>query len=304
MAEPPFPPEIEREIFETTALKYPNFAPTMLRVAWHVHAWIEPLLYRVLVIDSEPIALALISAMSRKSPEFFHNAVHHIAVPLDSSTGVPNRLFSPLEQVISLCTGVRSFGCMDAFLNPRFIPIFTGMHDLRRLSCCLEVLFDTLIDKENSIDLTLPFFNTLTHLECFDFRPNSCVFIQKLLRLPKLTHLGIPEEYLRTAEQDGLFATLAECPRIRILLFQYDGSPRAYEAMKQPHIYDPRVVLVVSCGWDDWKAEARGALRYWAEADDFVARKRSGEGDIETTRFWIHEDAAGSTPKHVNVFTL
>ncbi|KAK7060042.1 tyrosinase central domain-containing protein [Favolaschia claudopus] len=285
MAEPPFPPEIEREIFETTALKYPTFAPTMLRVAQHVHAWIEPLLYRVLVIDSEPIALALLSAMSRKSPEFFHNAVHHIAVPLDTSTGVPNRLFSPLEQVISLCTGVRSFGCMNAFLNPRFIPIFTGMHDLQRLSCSLEVLFDTLIDEENWIDLTLPFFNTLTHLECFDFRPNSCVFVQKLLRLPKLTHLGIPEEYLRTAEQDGLFATLAECPRIQILSFQWDyENLRAYEAMKQPHIYDSRVVLAVSCGWEDWEAEARGGLRYWSEADDFVARKRS--------------------PQQVNVFTL
>ncbi|KAJ7928326.1 hypothetical protein B0H13DRAFT_2311607 [Mycena leptocephala] len=44
---PAFPPDLEREIFGTTALMYPGEMPTLLRVARRVLIWIEPLLYRV-----------------------------------------------------------------------------------------------------------------------------------------------------------------------------------------------------------------------------------------------------------------
>lgn len=36
---PSFPPELERELFETTAYRYPNEIPTLLRVAHRVLIW-------------------------------------------------------------------------------------------------------------------------------------------------------------------------------------------------------------------------------------------------------------------------
>ncbi|KAJ7664499.1 hypothetical protein DFH06DRAFT_1324050 [Mycena polygramma] len=73
-----FPPELEREAFETTALLYPGEIPTLLRVARCVLGWIEPLLYRVIHLASndEPTARALLHAMSTKPPSFFRTVRH------------------------------------------------------------------------------------------------------------------------------------------------------------------------------------------------------------------------------------
>jgi hypothetical protein len=37
--EPSFPPDLKREVFETTALMYPGEIPTLLRVARRVLIW-------------------------------------------------------------------------------------------------------------------------------------------------------------------------------------------------------------------------------------------------------------------------
>ncbi|KAJ7495503.1 hypothetical protein FB451DRAFT_1387524 [Mycena latifolia] len=59
MAEDPptsiLPLELERQIFELTAVSRPVSIPNLLRVAWRVKHWVEPLLYRTLVIGADSI---------------------------------------------------------------------------------------------------------------------------------------------------------------------------------------------------------------------------------------------------------
>ncbi|KAJ6472487.1 hypothetical protein C8R45DRAFT_1013148 [Mycena sanguinolenta] len=72
--DPVFPPEIEQEIFRTTAVLYPKMVPTLLRVARRVHVWIEQLLYKTLHISSLQAKgaseEALLYALDRKPPDF------------------------------------------------------------------------------------------------------------------------------------------------------------------------------------------------------------------------------------------
>ncbi|KAJ6559807.1 hypothetical protein B0H19DRAFT_1145834 [Mycena capillaripes] len=60
--EPVLPLDLEREIFEFTALLYPAKLPTLLRVCRRVHSWLEPLLFRVLRLD-KPIPMCVIRSV-------------------------------------------------------------------------------------------------------------------------------------------------------------------------------------------------------------------------------------------------
>ncbi|KAJ7818737.1 hypothetical protein B0H13DRAFT_2313689 [Mycena leptocephala] len=51
---PTLPRELEKIIFEMAALKHPLSMPSMVRVAQRVKIWIEPQLYKVLMIDIAP----------------------------------------------------------------------------------------------------------------------------------------------------------------------------------------------------------------------------------------------------------
>ncbi|KAJ7048236.1 hypothetical protein C8F01DRAFT_1193550 [Mycena amicta] len=75
--EPRLPPELEREIFQTTALLHS--APPLLRVARRVLIWVEPLLYRVLIIGGS-IGIAQLNAASSKPPAFLARAVRCLKI--------------------------------------------------------------------------------------------------------------------------------------------------------------------------------------------------------------------------------
>ncbi|KAJ7691867.1 hypothetical protein B0H14DRAFT_3906143, partial [Mycena olivaceomarginata] len=74
---PAFPPELERELFETAALVHPATIPALLRVAKRVLLWIEPYLYRVIRMhrDNRAMVTAVLEAMKSKTQEFFRQAV-------------------------------------------------------------------------------------------------------------------------------------------------------------------------------------------------------------------------------------
>ncbi|KAK7006282.1 tyrosinase central domain-containing protein [Favolaschia claudopus] len=272
MDEPAFPPELEREIYEVTALKYPGSIPSLLRVARHVHSWIEPLLYRVVQVDSDMKATRAISdAMKRgRTPEFFHAAVHHLALHSSSTR-------ADVKQLLSLCTGIRGFASMDTSIDPSMLRILAEMRHLRRMCCSLEVLFGNF----DSIDLKHPVLQNLTHLDVFDHDANFWTFVGPLLRLPSLTHLGLSRNYWDTFNRDGLPVAASDCPALQIVLFQWPvgiESQAHYDSIKEPRRYDlPIVIGLYDDYWGDWEDEARGLLTFWAEADDFVLRRRAGE---------------------------
>ncbi|KAK7013023.1 hypothetical protein R3P38DRAFT_3207640 [Favolaschia claudopus] len=71
-------------------------------------------------------------------------------------------------------------------------------------------------------------------------------------------------------------------PTLEVLLFQWSMVTTMgmdeYESNKEPRILDVRIVIgVYDDYFNEWEADARGSLSFWAEADSFVLKKRKGE---------------------------
>ncbi|KAJ6533885.1 hypothetical protein DFH09DRAFT_1181010 [Mycena vulgaris] len=91
---PTLPLDLERKIFERTALSRPVCIPNLMRVAWRVQHWVEPLLYRTLVvgpadtIDGIPPCTfeRFAHIANTKSASFLHDSVRNliiVPIPVD-----------------------------------------------------------------------------------------------------------------------------------------------------------------------------------------------------------------------------
>ncbi|KAF8175670.1 hypothetical protein K438DRAFT_1979563 [Mycena galopus ATCC 62051] len=92
-----FPLELEREIFETTAMRYPDFILTLMLVCRRVHMWIEPPLYRVITISNwTENPSCFLSVVEAKSTDFLKRSVRHVSI-YDPS--------GPYENLLAKCSG-------------------------------------------------------------------------------------------------------------------------------------------------------------------------------------------------------
>ncbi|KAJ7916867.1 hypothetical protein B0H13DRAFT_1573879, partial [Mycena leptocephala] len=111
---PSLPLELECTIFEIAALSCPVGIPKLMLVAQRVKDWVEPLLYRtVIVMPASTSREALIPIcrpekfmhlISTKPPSFFHSTVKTLYV---------GGIFPPqseiiLPKILAACTGVTS----------------------------------------------------------------------------------------------------------------------------------------------------------------------------------------------------
>ncbi|KAJ7840155.1 hypothetical protein B0H13DRAFT_2677051 [Mycena leptocephala] len=102
------PPELERHIFEICALSRPVMIPKLLLVARRVREWIEPLLYRTMIVVCETatpdfptfLSKIVISAIRAKSPSFFPIAVRNLMLLHDDSYDAAT--------ILGVCTGVEN----------------------------------------------------------------------------------------------------------------------------------------------------------------------------------------------------
>ncbi|KAJ6550243.1 hypothetical protein B0H19DRAFT_1265087 [Mycena capillaripes] len=126
--EPVFPDELEREIFETTALMHPGDIPTLLRVARR-HGRCSPVRNGI------------------EAAQFFY-AVRHLSLETHS-------FFSQDEAnaLLKLCKKVTDFNSNYLFTHPSFITILAGMH-VGQLALTLKHLFGSA-----AIDITHPLFH-------------------------------------------------------------------------------------------------------------------------------------------------
>ncbi|KAF7340658.1 hypothetical protein MSAN_02137800 [Mycena sanguinolenta] len=180
-ASPLFPRELEREIFEICALSQPVFIPKVMLVAQRVKEWIEPLLYRTIVlgfrvpgVPSLPYHIVS-SVICRKPKVFFHKAVRHLLV---FTALYPTR---EVDSMLSLCTGVEDIWLFNA--RKALIPLVRSL-PLKRL----YVGFESLPSP------TLPMFSRLTHLHLrVDQKMNLiCAFVEALTAL---THLSLTDSF-------------------------------------------------------------------------------------------------------------
>ncbi|KAJ7740368.1 hypothetical protein B0H16DRAFT_57224 [Mycena metata] len=263
------PLELERKIFEETALMHKAAIPNLILVARRVLIWIEPLLYRVVCVGKPPLKLGHAILTSDKPPAFFHNAVRHLALlgPPGTSTSIKDDL-----RLLELCRGIVSFGAYNRNVSGSVLRRLERM-DLQRLSLCVNLLFDRA-----AVDFTHPIFRSLTHLHMFDAVEDGVMELLPFIpTLPALTHLTLDFSIPR----DDALEVLARSPRLELLLVLWLN-----EELHAPHVYDVRFVTwVYGRYWEIWEGGARGLPDFWALGADFVARKRRGE--IEATRYWL-----------------
>ncbi|KAJ7883856.1 hypothetical protein B0H14DRAFT_3746103 [Mycena olivaceomarginata] len=256
VSEPAFPVELEREIFETTALMHPTAIPGLLRLARRVLIWIEPFLYRVVWAGRHA---GIIEAIKAKPPSFFHNAVRHLFLD-----GSDEWSMEEARQLLKLCKGAVTFAVVGRFSNPTLLPILAEMQ-IQRMSVVLAPLFGG----RQFIDLRNQSFASITHLAIFDLSETVETKISPLIpTLPALTHFSLYSDL----ETPVIQKLLVECPRLQVLLilWPYSYKVAAAKWAKNSPVRDARfVVALFTEYWDDWENGARGRPHMWSEADSF-----------------------------------
>ncbi|KAJ7124126.1 hypothetical protein C8R43DRAFT_958810 [Mycena crocata] len=269
--EPTLPPELERRIFELATHLYPQEAPTLLRIARRVFHWIGPLLYNVVKLGPGRAFPSLPTNL--KSAYSLHNAVRHVMLAdvhawRQTGTGTGPEIAA---RSLRLFKGLEDFTALGAVRPINLLEIFSGIQ-LRRLSMDLEGLFNF-----KAIDLTLPLFSTLTHLDVFDKDyPEDGRKWADLATLPNLTHLCF-QDWVSGAM---LRMILSTCARLHVFVnrWSHRRAPAARSVAARPPVTDPRFVMLFVGDYSaEWEIGARGGEDFWVRASRFLAQKRNGE---------------------------
>ncbi|KAJ6482777.1 hypothetical protein C8R45DRAFT_307587 [Mycena sanguinolenta] len=239
---PLLPPELEQTIFEVIALSWPRSIPRLMLVAWRVKSWVEPLLYRTIIVGS-PAA-------------FFRDSVR-------VCSGVEDLRASQTSLVVSEIQFDRPLKRLHGGLGCIFGSSRSARIDFTRpIFACLTHL-EIFGLPEDEIDLQVWTASTrlphLTHLAFDDdgYLPMCGALLPGWERLWVLVILFTRRRGDLNAE---LFA-------------DYD-VPELAE--------DPRVVLMICPEYiEDWiKGAHTGCDDYWSRAEDHIAKRRSRRVDL------------------------
>ncbi|KAJ7670037.1 hypothetical protein DFH06DRAFT_160034 [Mycena polygramma] len=295
---PGLPADLERLIFEVATLSWPRSIPRFMLVAWRVKTWVEPLLYRIIVVDdSRPdlrdksntgahhLAIessVLLSLIHTKGPSFFRDHVRHFLLVSNMSENESD-LLSACSDVEDLWWSHRSGGTLAQISDRR----------LKRLHCGLYTLFDP-----QPVHFTHKLFASITHLEIFDI-PEDVEIDEDvwaaLTRLPHLTHLAFNDEnYVPLCL--SLLTMWPSLQVLAILLYQEaDKGPvllKGWGAMELAE--DLRLVTMISDDpLEDWFMGAYTGVDYWSRAEDFIAKRKSGE--INHLEYFVDGENATET---------
>ncbi|KAJ7056693.1 hypothetical protein C8F01DRAFT_358647 [Mycena amicta] len=281
--DPVLPLELERHIFELAALSCPACIPRLVLVAWRVKEWVEPLLYRTLVLyphGREKQSLEAIphfgpgtfaQILESKPMEFLCANVQNIFVRSlnQSETKIIMYKFANLRNLFLL-----SFDSAD--------PPTCAEWRLQHLYCDIQHIFG------EDISFAHPIFSNLTHLELFDGLPEEGVgltlSISRLASLPCLTHLAmdlVDSQSLRKLLDVPLTET-----RIRTVVVLCTNSVQVLPMVEHLRTADldtiPRlVVMTLPRFLHDWQCGITSGDDYWARADTLIAKRISGEVDLK-----------------------
>ncbi|KAJ7206302.1 hypothetical protein GGX14DRAFT_643310 [Mycena pura] len=269
------PLELEREIFEISAVRHPKMAPVLVRVARRVLVWIEPFLYSAILVNDSRWASTFLKAIEIKGPAFA-DAVRHLCFHPSATLSTKNA-----TNILKLCKGVTNFAPVGRFSNPTLLPVLATMH-IQRLVVRLGNLFGGF----HAIDLAHPLFMTITHLDINDALDSDDAIARDvcpaLPALPALTHLCLGTMASSPTLWTTLDMLLADCARLELLGVLW---PRNCSTFSIP-LRDMRLVMGMDRSVSaDWAAGATGLPNFWTEAESFVARKRNGE--ISASCFWL-----------------
>ncbi|KAF8174593.1 hypothetical protein K438DRAFT_1939821 [Mycena galopus ATCC 62051] len=269
---PRFPPELEREILETTVSLYPHTIPRLLRVTRRFLTWIEPLLYNRVSIpglqEKSGNGAAILRAIERKPADFFPKAVRHLYLfamdwTLFNSRAPDRWSDGELGKVLRACTGVVNLLLIGDLAKPKLLPMVADMRP-KRLLLLAELMSPHL-------DHTLPLFHNISHLFLGDSGKRGGVIqagwpmLENLALLPSLTHLGLAS----CTALDVVSSLLSDCPHLRCLIVS------AHEVIPDlEDLHDHRLVLMIKTQniVEDWEVGTRGGRDIWVRADALIMR--------------------------------
>ncbi|KAJ6578008.1 hypothetical protein B0H19DRAFT_1122092 [Mycena capillaripes] len=289
MALPPIalPVELQREIFEIAAQDHPRSIPRLILVAQCVKSWVEPFLYRTIItslpdpglyantrnaLSIHPIIymITLRLILQQKPPSFFRDSVRNLYL------AGPDLEDSKL--VLSSCREVENLWLNSKFtILPDLLPLVEDL-PLKRFYGHICPLFGSY-DSPEKIDFTHRLFSHITHLSLFDNpRAADPEIWCKVILIPHLTHLS----FLSSRFHAIWLRVLQQCPSLRLLvgIAMISELPHADELKK-----DPRFVLMYCREIiRDWQIGAYTGVDYWSRAEEFAAKRRSGEIDAHQYR--------------------
>ncbi|KAJ7056012.1 hypothetical protein C8F01DRAFT_1234059 [Mycena amicta] len=285
--DPRLPPELERRIFETTAVMHPDFIPKLALVAHRVWTWVEPFLYRTVSIPSlnekTGVGASILGHLTNgtKPPPFFHQAVRNFQLfPVHwlfmGARPSPHAWkMDEVERVLKACTGVDNFLLIaNANLHADELDLRQSLKDwrLRRFM----FFYEGPVDFE---DLHQPTFSCITHLlliasdvqsdPIFDNPTN----LRGLSQLRELQHLA-----LGPTPPVVLNLILSACPSLHTLILDLSGDSIPPDGLG---VNDVRLVVIMGVEnlMSDWEAATRREMDFWERASDFVEKKKRGEID-------------------------
>ncbi|KAJ7490173.1 hypothetical protein B0H11DRAFT_1912191 [Mycena galericulata] len=273
---PKFPPELERPILELCALLWPSSILKLMLVAKRFKEWIQPLLYRTLVLTSQPglrlihgyahlDAATLLRIFETKPYPSLQSSIRHLH--LDHPT---REILGAIAPLFNFAENIRIHGT-PAFwvLAEEEISFLMAGASPRRVYTASMTLFDNLPPSHR-------FFSQLTHLE---ITGESFARIDSdgypVCAMPCLTHLSFTWIGLIPACNE----LLKKCPALSVLVFL--NPPLVLPDLAVNLLLnDLRFVTIpLENLFHDWLAGIHDDSDYWSRADDIVARRRV-EGTI------------------------
>ncbi|KAJ6459145.1 hypothetical protein C8R47DRAFT_1162453 [Mycena vitilis] len=285
--DPRLPPELERMIFEVAALARWTEIPRLVRVAWRVKKWIQPLLYRIVLLTSHwtshqaemsgfpivPIG-TMVDAVCEQSTPFLDSAVHHLFFDYAREEHLP---ISTMNIILTRCRHVARLFTFD---TPD-LEHLNSLHCLRRLTLDTSSGFPHVTGA-----FTQPLFRNVTHLELLNDWDGgdsdaSSRFWTDVGLLPHLTHLAFNSLMESPTFHPGLRANT----RLQCFAFLH-RSANILDAVVLSD--DERFVCIQQTDWRlDWLRGANGEDDFWVLADEFIAAKRTGK--IDRSLFSIND---------------
>ncbi|KAJ7112708.1 hypothetical protein C8R44DRAFT_249942 [Mycena epipterygia] len=275
------PPDLERCIFEIAGLLRPRAIPTLMRVAWRVRYWVEPLLYRTLLIrhyyrqgDCFPCCSVetFMEIASTERVSFLRGAVRNLMVCMQFA--------DKTHVILSTCLSVENLSIVlfdnGSLLQPS--PPALNNLPLKHLYCQDLGEFVALTSFQ---PFRHPSYHQITHLELSEgLRENWT----RLVELPQLTHLSL-----------HLIADLPFCRpildmlqslRVLVLLQLPPRNPPAELALLADN---PRFVMMLGGGMlphnnhINLQKGVHTGIDYWVHVDQLIAKRISGQSEGRTS---------------------
>ncbi|KAJ7058901.1 hypothetical protein C8F01DRAFT_1147473 [Mycena amicta] len=263
MLTPILPPELERIIFELSAWQDRATALKLLVVARRAHIWIEPLFWKVILLDTK-------ATLGHLLPSNGPAHIKDLAVNAESIVSL-----AETNQLLSVCPNITNLALWTVNILPDLGTELQQPTKLTRLSINISLL--------DNADLGPAHFAPLLNVSHFEVygKAASLALLSIFRALPALTHLAFAG---RIYTPEVFKAVLQACDdSLRLLVFIFEDSshfavaPGAGDismAVAEEEIADSRF-CVVECldPIADWLLGAWGGRDFWCRGEERVAER-------------------------------